>query len=61
MFQGKDSHAASGRERLTRHLQAENFHMAWGLVILCVILGSFGALRASGRKKEIRRSKDEDD
>jgi len=35
--------------------------MKWGLVILCVILGSFAALRASGRKKEIQRSKDEED
>ena len=34
--------------------------MAWGLVILSVILGSFAALRASGRRKEIRRTKDED-
>ena len=34
--------------------------MNWGLVILCIILGSFGALRSSGRGKEIRRTKDED-
>lgn len=34
--------------------------MAWGLLILCVILGSFGALRASGRKLEIRRIADDD-
>jgi hypothetical protein len=35
--------------------------MKWGLVILCVFLGSFGTLRASGRKKEIQRSKDDED
>jgi hypothetical protein len=34
--------------------------MAWGIVLLCIVLGSFGALRASGRKKEIRRVHDED-
>jgi hypothetical protein len=34
--------------------------MAWGIVLLCIILGSFGALRASGRKKEIRRVYDDD-
>ena len=34
--------------------------MAWGIVILCIFLGSFGALRASGRKKEISRINDED-
>jgi len=39
----------------------EMIRMAWGLVILCVILGSFAALRSSGRKKEIQRSRNEDE
>lgn len=47
--------------RYSWHLLVENSQMKWGLVILCVILGSFAALRASGRKKEIQRSKDEED
>jgi len=34
--------------------------MAWGLVILFLILGSFGALRASGRQADFKRSKSED-
>ena len=31
--------------------------MAWGIVILCIILGSFGALRPSGRAKDFQRPK----
>jgi hypothetical protein len=34
--------------------------MAWAIVLLCVVLGAFGALRPSGRAKEFKRSKDED-
>lgn len=34
--------------------------MAWAVLLLCVILGSFGALRPSNRSKDFRRSKDED-
>lgn len=29
--------------------------MKWAIVLLCVILGSLGALRPSGRKKDFRR------
>jgi len=34
--------------------------MAWGIVILCIVLGAFGALRPSGRAKEIRKVKNEE-
>ncbi len=34
--------------------------MAWGLIILCLILGAFGVLRPSGRAKDFKREKDED-
>ena len=34
--------------------------MAWGIVFLCVILGSFAALRPSGRKQDFRRPKQEE-
>jgi hypothetical protein len=34
--------------------------MAWAIVLLCVVLGAFGALRPSGRAKEFKRLKDED-
>jgi hypothetical protein len=33
--------------------------MAWGLVLLCVILGSLGALRPSMRKRDFRRVKED--
>jgi hypothetical protein len=35
--------------------------MAWGLVLLCVVLGSLGALRPSGRAHDFKRVKDEED
>ena len=31
--------------------------MAWGLLLLCILLGSLTALRPSGRALEIKRSK----
>lgn len=34
--------------------------MAWAVILLCMILGSFAALRPAGRKFDFRRSKDED-
>jgi len=34
--------------------------MAWGMVILCFILGAFGAYRPSGRAADFRRMKSED-
>lgn len=34
--------------------------MAWGLVILCAVLGALGALRPSGRQQEFKRVKDDD-
>jgi hypothetical protein len=34
--------------------------MAWALVLLCVILGSLGALRPSLRRREFKRVKEED-
>jgi hypothetical protein len=34
--------------------------MAWGLVLLCVVLGSLGALRPSGRQRDFKRVKEED-
>ena len=34
--------------------------MAWGLVLLCVVLGSLGALRPSLRRRDFKRTKDED-
>jgi hypothetical protein len=34
--------------------------MAWGLVLLCIILGALGALRPSGRTQDFRRIKEED-
>ncbi len=33
--------------------------MAWGLVILCLILGGFATLRSSGRQKDFKRAKDD--
>jgi hypothetical protein len=35
--------------------------MAWFLVLLCIILGSLGALRPSGRTHDFKRVKEEDD
>jgi hypothetical protein len=34
--------------------------MAWAVILLCILLGSFSALRPSGRGHDFRRSKDED-
>ncbi len=34
--------------------------MAWGLIILCLILGAFGTLRLTGRAKDFKRPKSED-
>jgi hypothetical protein len=34
--------------------------MAWGLLLLCIVLGGFGALRSSGRSAEFKRIKEED-
>lgn len=34
--------------------------MAWAIILLCIFLGSFSALRSSGRRADFRRSKDED-
>jgi hypothetical protein len=34
--------------------------MAWGLLLLCVILGGFATLRPSGRAAEFKRFKEED-
>ena len=34
--------------------------MAWGLVLLCLILGSLVALRPSSRSHDFKRSKDEE-
>jgi len=34
--------------------------MAWGLLLLCIVLGSLGALRPSGRSHDFRRVKEED-
>lgn len=34
--------------------------MAWAVLLLCVILGSFAALRPSNRSVDFRRSKEED-
>jgi hypothetical protein len=34
--------------------------MAWGLVLLCIILGSLGALRPSGRAHDFKRVREED-
>ena len=33
--------------------------MAWGLVLLCIILGSLGALRPSGRAHDFKRVREE--
>ena len=33
--------------------------MAWGLVLLCFVLGSLGALRPSGRAHEFKRVKED--
>jgi hypothetical protein len=35
--------------------------MAWFLVLLCVGLGSLGALRPSGRTHDFKRDKNDDD
>ncbi len=34
--------------------------MAWGLLLLCVILGGLVTLRSSGRQQEFKRFKEED-
>jgi hypothetical protein len=34
--------------------------MAWGIVLLCIVLGSLVALRPSGRAGDFRRMKTED-
>ncbi len=34
--------------------------MAWGIVLLCIVLGSFSALRPSGRLADFRRAKAEE-
>jgi hypothetical protein len=34
--------------------------MAWGLLLLCVVLGGFGALRSSSRTADFKRFKEED-
>ncbi len=34
--------------------------MAWGLVLLCIVLGSLTALRSSGRQMDFKRPKDDD-
>lgn len=34
--------------------------MKWAIVLLCVILGAFASLRASGRSKDFRRPVDDD-
>ena len=34
--------------------------MAWAMVILCIVLGSFAALRPSGRQKDFRRVKEQE-
>lgn len=35
--------------------------MAWGLILLCLILGSFAALKPSGRAHEFKRQKYEEE
>ena len=32
--------------------------MAWGIILLCFILGSLAALRPSGRKRDFKRPKE---
>lgn len=34
--------------------------MAWGLLLLCVILGGLATLRPSGRTADFKRVKEED-
>jgi hypothetical protein len=34
--------------------------MAWGLLLLCVVLGGFAVLRPSGRSTDFKRVKEED-
>jgi hypothetical protein len=34
--------------------------LIWALVLLCVVLGSLGALRPSGRGHDFKRLKEED-
>lgn len=34
--------------------------MAWGIVLLCIVLGSLVALRPSGRARDFRRVKADD-
>jgi hypothetical protein len=34
--------------------------MAWGLVILCAIIGALGALRPAGRTQDFKRAQEED-
>ena len=34
--------------------------MAWGLLLLCVILGGLATLRSSGRSEDFKRMKEED-
>lgn len=33
--------------------------MAWAVILLCILLGSFSALRPSGRRSDFRRPADE--
>lgn len=34
--------------------------MAWGLLLLCVVLGGLATLRPSGRQESFKRVKEED-
>jgi hypothetical protein len=34
--------------------------VAWAVILLSIFLGSFSALRPSGRRHDFRRSKEED-
>jgi hypothetical protein len=34
--------------------------MAWAIVLLCTVLGAFGALRPSGRAREFKRIRGDD-
>jgi len=35
--------------------------MAWAVVLLCLILGALVTLRASGRKQDFQRAKNDED
>tara|TARA_B100000945_G_C19908358_1_gene379495 strand:+ start:80 stop:187 length:108 start_codon:yes stop_codon:yes gene_type:complete len=35
--------------------------MAWAIILLCFFLGSLVALKPSGRSKDFKRAKDEED